>query len=187
MTGFYFVLVELGETVWRELRKRPLLGGLVGFVAIALSFRLVILVASALFSSEPGRMAVSGTISFDGRPLENGVVCFESFSDRKDACVAYVQAGQFQVPRKHGLPPGTYRVRVTQSVSDYSAWSPEREPAKRNPKTTGKPPRTPVLAEAKPLIVPSLIPDRYNRNTELTIEVGRWSSNRVHWELSSLP
>jgi hypothetical protein len=60
---------------------------------------------------------VSGTIRFEGKPLEFGnIQFFTTSAPPAPACGALIQQGDYRVPREHGLEPGKYRVRISSPV-----------------------------------------------------------------------
>lgn len=187
MTGFIYVLSEIGETLWQEARKRPYVGGGVACVALLAALKMLLTIASILFASAPPRFAIAGDVLMDGQPLENGLVSFEDTADARPKAIAYVQKGAFALPGKHGLKAGTYKVRITQPAVDYSAWSPVREPVKAAGSKAQAPASKPPNSAAVPFIAPSAIPGRYNTQSELTVTVGRWSARKVRWDLSTSP
>jgi hypothetical protein len=65
-------------------------------------------------SGGDGRLAVSGTVTVDGKPLEAGAISFapEPGSDANTAG-GVVKQGKFDLPSSAGLKPGKYRVNVT--------------------------------------------------------------------------
>ena len=62
---------------------------------------------------DDGQLAVSGTVTFDGKPLELGTICFQpAGADATDISSITVRNGTFAAPAERGLPPGAYRVTV---------------------------------------------------------------------------
>jgi hypothetical protein len=61
-----------------------------------------------------GRMAITGTVTLEGQPLDDGQVIFEPF-DKSVGTRAQgeIKHGQFSIPRQSGLKPGKYLVRLT--------------------------------------------------------------------------
>ncbi len=92
---------------------------------------------------------VQGAVSWDGKPLADGVVRFVHLDGKGATSSATVTAGAFQAK----LPPGSFRVEFS------------------SPKVTGRrkmydTPESPVVE-----IVDELIPPKYNIRSELTLEV----------------
>ena len=65
-------------------------------------------------SSDPlGRKAISGSVSLDGTPVEQGNIAFEpEGAGAATSSGANITAGKFAIEQEFGLPPGKYRVRV---------------------------------------------------------------------------
>jgi len=92
---------------------------------------------------------VQGTVSWEGKPLVEGVVRFVPLDGKGTTSSATVTSGAFQAK----LAPGVYRVEFS------------------SPKVTGHrkmydTPESPVVD-----IVDELIPPKYNIRSELTVEV----------------
>jgi hypothetical protein len=67
-------------------------------------------------SNPRGSLAVSGTVTFEGQPLDQGSIEFTSLPGETEArSGALIQNGSFSIPAHQGLPPGKYRVRVYSS------------------------------------------------------------------------
>ena len=75
------------------------------------AFALLFLVLAGC--SRDGRMAASGTVTLDGKPLENGGITFQPApgSDGHSAG-GQIANGRFQLAANHGLKPGKYLVIV---------------------------------------------------------------------------
>ena len=73
-----------------------------------------------------GRLAISGNVTFQGSPLDQGTIEFTSTGEGPAALTgAMIQGGSYEVPAAQGLPPGTYRVRISSVAEDASAPPPE--------------------------------------------------------------
>ena len=60
-----------------------------------------------------GRLAVSGAVTFDGKPLELGTISFQPVeTETPNTSAITVRNGTFAAPAERGLPPGAYRVTV---------------------------------------------------------------------------
>lgn len=61
-----------------------------------------------------GRQAISGTVTLQGKPLDRGTISFTSLDPKVAALTgAMIKDGKFSVSADKGLPPGTYRVRIS--------------------------------------------------------------------------
>jgi hypothetical protein len=96
-----------------------------------------------------GRQAVSGTVLFNGQPLDQGRIHFAPVEKGPTESGATIENGKYTVPRESGLVPGTYKVSVfsydrrgAKVQSDEVPGDPgntqfkERIPAKYNVKST---------------------------------------------------
>ena len=87
---------------------------------------LMLLVGTGTFSfagcggpSDPlNRQAVSGEVTLNNQPLDNGSISFDP-EDRENGRPggATIADGKFTIDRERGLPPGTYTVRVNSADS----------------------------------------------------------------------
>jgi len=92
---------------------------------------------------------LSGKVTFQGQPLAQGTIAFFGREEPEQRLSgAMLQEGRFHVAADFGLPPGTYKVKIS---------SPET-PA--NPEMIGG---YPVNVER--------IPAEFNKNSKLVIEV----------------
>jgi hypothetical protein len=78
------------------------------------SIELLVLCLIAIASCNNSRLAVSGNVMVDGKPLEEGTIHFQSDGDPDIKEVgAAVHGGEFELPVSRRLPPGRYRVFVS--------------------------------------------------------------------------
>lgn len=103
------------------------------------------------YQGEP-RYAVSGTVTFDGAPLENGTISFLSTDGKGNPAGNPITKGEFSVPENQGPNKGTYKVSIT--------WQ----------KPTGKQIKSEDTGEMVD-VTQEAIPEKYNKSTELTAEV----------------
>jgi len=91
--------------------------------ASALVVAMVVVVGCSK-SDSGGRMAISGTVNFQGKPLDRGSIQFTSADPGGKAAISggMIQDGKFTLPADQGLAPGKYRVRITSP--DTSATGP---------------------------------------------------------------
>jgi hypothetical protein len=97
------------------------------------------------------RLAINGTVTLDGAPLDSGSIRFASAPGEKlSSAGALIQEGAYHVPQEKGLLPGTYTVEI--SSLDTKA--------------------PPILDRATGMkVAPERIPENYNINTQQTIQV----------------
>ena len=67
--------------------------------------------------NELGRKAISGNVTLDGQPLDQGSIAFEPLSDTGVRSGATISDGAYSVEELKGLPPGEYRVRINSAES----------------------------------------------------------------------
>ena len=114
-------------------------------------FVLAGLVASGCSSPEPAGIAVSGTVEFQGKPLDRGTIEFAPTSDQGTFSGAPIVDGQYQIPAENGLAPGQYSVRISSSEGGAAA-------------AEGPPGESAITAKER-------IPAAYNTATTLKAEV----------------
>ena len=127
---------------------------------------LLVLMAAGCGGDPLGRQAIDGSVTLDGTPLSHGNVRFEPQTvESPISAGAVIDAGKFRIGRERGLPPGVYRVSIScpqmQSAIDQ---------------------QTDAGGQAQ-----ELVPERYNRNTELTATVTSDGTNMFQFELSTSP
>lgn len=59
-----------------------------------------------------GRRAISGLVTFDGAPLEQGSILFEPSEGATTSSGAVINQGKYAIQKDLGLPPGKYRVVI---------------------------------------------------------------------------
>ncbi len=144
-------------------------------------WRRVFVLISLLLISCPGcgpgneqnRQPLSGQVTLDGDPLEAGSISFEPLDATGEAirAGAAIQDGAFRIDQEKGLPPGKYRVRISAGRPAGDADQPAKLP--------GAP---------RPVIVPkSIIPAKYNMNSELEVEIVEGDENEFDFDLVSDP
>ena len=119
-----------------------------------------------------GRLAISGNVTLDGVPLDQGSIRLTSSGTEKlFASGAMIQQGEFYIPKDKGLPPGTYVVEIS---------SPD----------TSVPPVVYQGAPGEPALPPTAperIPPEYNVDSKQTVEVSADRDNHFEFEIASRP
>ena len=120
-----------------------------------------------------GKQSIRGQVSYQGQPMIRGLIEFEPASKEQPASQtsAVIVDGAFQIPGKHGLWPGEYRVRINSAASPSQGESgvlPGTEPANDAHKKSGNPP---------------IIPAKYNRETTLRATVTADGKNDFRFDL----
>ena len=77
-------------------------------------FSLMALAATLVPGCGPSdpRLAVSGTVMFKGRLLDQGRIEFHPPQNNGTMSGAVIQNGRYEIPRDKGLAPATYEVRI---------------------------------------------------------------------------
>ena len=117
------------------------------------------------------RQEVSGSVKFNKGDLANGLIEFDPLDGQATRTDATIQDGQFHLAKHEGLSEGKYLVRISATGRTDPIPVP---PGHKGP---------PVIPKEW---LPIHIPDRYNRNSKLTIEV-KASENNFPFDLASDP
>jgi hypothetical protein len=136
------------------------------FGQVALPAWLLLWVAGLSGCGGPKFYPVSGTVTMDGKPLADAMVVFipESTSEGRFAQAKTDDNGRYvlmQTTTKDGALAGKYKV----SISTFIMGIPEFEP--------------PVPS------IPETVPDKYNDETTLTVEVKPGEPNVFDFDLDS--
>jgi hypothetical protein len=124
--------------------KGIVLAVLGGLVAVSLVFAV-----GCRGSSGPERVALSGKVTLEGKPVEDGQIRFVPQAGTvAPVTIAAIKNGAYDTAVSGGVPVGTHRVEIR-------AYDP-KEPAPRGP---GSPPRK------------QLVPAKYNAGTQLEITI----------------
>lgn len=126
--------------------------------------------ASAGCGSSDGldRKEVSGTVTFDGKPLPNGSIQFQPKAADGGVAVSggsTIEAGRYRIRREQGLTPGTYQVVILSHASSLPGAEDEL------PGQMTKAPK-------------ELIPAQYNVKTTLTAAVTADGKNVFDFDLT---
>jgi hypothetical protein len=114
------------------------------------------------------RLAVSGSVNLDSKPMPEGRIVFEPTADIKGPtaiAVADIKDGKYMIDRAQGPVPGKHKVSITSrpsntiGVNDMPGPAPKREAEK--------------------------IPARYNTQTTLTKDISADSPNQFDFEVTS--
>jgi hypothetical protein len=157
-----------------------------GFAVLAASGAVVI--ASCGTSSDYGvgqRYPVSGTVTYNGQPLEKGMISFVPDTPKSAGATGAIEKGAYAlstVGDRDGARPGKYKVTITSKEDSYSKAQADfqklsgREPGVFVPRHLA----AQAAAEAK-----DNIPAGYGNTstTTLTAEV-KEQSNTINFELS---
>ncbi len=72
-----------------------------------------------------GKLAISGTVTLKGQPLDDGIIEFSSTATRTGASIT---KGKYTIPAANGLAPGKYKVHITAGDGRTPADSPDGMP-----------------------------------------------------------
>jgi len=81
---------------------------------VIIVWSLVIISGCGTTEDPLNRQGVSGKVTFNGQPLANGTVEFQT-EGKGVGSGAVIEQGEFVIPDAKGLPPGEYIVRVSAS------------------------------------------------------------------------
>ncbi len=117
------------------------------FRIVSLGFLSAMLLTGCSDEGSRELVNISGTVTFDGEPLEEGAIEFHPAAGTTEGAV--IENGKYTAT----ISPGTNRVKITASTEHPTRKMPNVEPDK---------PDVPEMVE--------LIPAQYNENTTLSIE-----------------
>jgi len=112
----------------------------------------------------PSRMEISGMVTLDGEPLDQGSIDFRDTAGELPSSGAMISAGAYHIPHEKGLLPGRYQVSIDSAATDGQTASP---------------------TEYSMSIPVSRIPLKYNGKSELTAEVSETGANCFDFALES--
>jgi hypothetical protein len=69
-------------------------------------------VAAGCGDSGPKRYAISGTVTFQGSPIEEGIISFEPLDQGRTMDGATILKGKYTIPKNKGMAVGKYQVRI---------------------------------------------------------------------------
>ena len=115
------------------------------------------------------RLAISGEVTLDGVPLDNGWIRFTSLEREKLlASGAVIQNGRYSIPVQKGLRPGSYRVEMSSPDLDAPPVM-----VRDTPNSMGIP------------AAPERIPPEYNAKSEQVVEVTTDGDNHFVFDITS--
>ncbi len=112
-----------------------------------------------------GRLPISGNVTFQGQPLDQGTIRFTPLEGQSDVgSGAMIQNGSYSLEAHQGLPPGKYRVWISSTEQ-----------------TGGPVEEMPGMAEEAPK---ERIPSQYNDQSTLEAEVTAGGDNKFDFDLT---
>ncbi|WZO97472.1 hypothetical protein EP7_004506 [Isosphaeraceae bacterium EP7] len=115
------------------------------------------------------RVAVSGRLTLDGAPVENGTITFLP-SGAESAVGGLIKAGEYSIAQAEGPVAGSYRVEIRSS----------KKTGRRVADVDGEPGAT-----VEEFV--NDIPTRYNNRSKLTAVIKPGESNQFDFTLESKP
>lgn len=135
--------------------------------AIRLLLATTLIGCAACGDPHDGRQAVSGSVTFQGKPLDRGTITFLPASpDLPTQSGAAIAGGKYSIPRDKGLVPGKYKVAIN-------------SPDGRTPDAGGDAPPGPSGNFASK----DRIPPAYNLDSKEEVEVKRGGSNTFDYKI----
>jgi hypothetical protein len=131
-----------------------------GTIRLAVLLLPILLFVGCGYRSSLERVYVSGKASYAGKPIEVGQIRFIPIEPtRAPITVENIRDGAYETETSGGVPIGTFRVEM-------KMFDPEEY--KNAPRVPGAP------------AVKQLLPDKYNRESELTIAIDSGSDSIEH-------
>ncbi len=126
---------------------------------------LGVLCVAGCGGASDGRQAISGSVTLNGAPLEQGTIEFASV-DGSQQSGGGITNGKYSVPAEQGLLPGKYVVRIS-STEEANPGAPLGPPG----------------PEAETVQNKQLIPPEYNTQSTLTAEVTEDGDNQFDFQI----
>jgi hypothetical protein len=148
---------------------------------------ILVLLVVGCGSDEPLGVGVSGTVTYKGEPIKEGLITFipiEGTNGPKAG--ANIDEGKYAIPRRGALAPGKYRVeiRAFEQTGKETAKSTQQSQMFGRPieKISSDPAVAQELEKLK-MERKNVIPTRYNETSELTKDLPNESQVKVDFEL----
>jgi hypothetical protein len=127
---------------------------------------LVLLISLAGCGARSDRLEITGTVTLDGVPLDEGSIRFTSLGEKKISSGAVVQQGEYRIPQENGLTVGTYHVEITAPDANAPPVMVQVVPGKRGMPTQ-----------------PDRIPPEYNVNSKQRVDVTEDGDNHFVFDI----
>jgi hypothetical protein len=147
-------------------RAKDRMKGIIMRSQVALSLLSLVLVCGAGCSDPNGLQPVSGSVSFQGKPLDQGAIQFLPVDGSPSESGAGIKDGQYSIPVENGLAPGKYKVTVF-SYDESGAKVPDNT----------------MPGDVVGVQFKERIPAKYNTQTSLTAEIEAGKENKVDFQL----
>lgn len=123
----------------------------------------VLFVCGGCGDVEPVGNSVSGTVTFQGKPLDQGSIEFAPAASQDTMTGAPITNGQYSVSAENGLKPGPYQVRITSSTGGQAS-------------TDAMPGEVTEVPKQR-------IPSQFNSQTTLKADVTESGENRFDFDI----
>jgi hypothetical protein len=127
----------------------------------------VLVVAGCPNANPLGRQAVSGSVTLDGAPLDQGSISFQPTSGAATSAGASIAGGQYSIAQEFGLPPGKYRVVISSGTGGGNGLD-----ATGMPGETATPPK-------------DRIPPEWNTNSKHLVEITESGPGEFNFDIQS--
>lgn len=138
------------------------------FCCAALASVVVLVLWSGCGGDPLGRQSLSGSVSFDGAPLDKGTINFSPIDTAAAATGGPIAAGKFAFERQKGLPAGKYRVSINAP-----------KPGTGGTVVEGAMPGDPIAPPQE------LIPAEWNTGSQQVVEVSGSGANEFNFDIKS--
>jgi hypothetical protein len=118
--------------------------------------------------SGPKRYGVKGTVTYKGKPIENGLISFVLVGSEASSGGAAITGGKYELPEVAGLAAGEYEVIISVPTGGPP------------PKESGDEPPGTGAGEKE---TRETLPAKYNSKTELKREVKAGEQNEFNFDL----
>jgi hypothetical protein len=108
---------------------------------------------------------VHGEVTFQGKPLDQGVIVFSPAEDQATLSGGPIKDGRYAVPAESGLAPGKYTVRISSTAGGGAVTGRSSD------------------ADLPELDAQERIPPEYNSQTKLTAEVRATGENKFDYHI----
>ncbi len=110
------------------------------------------------------RQAISGSVTLDGQPLQQGTISFLPLEKKDTSGGATITSGKYSVAREQGLAPGKYKVMISASKSGVAGGQ---------------------EAPGMPVMAAELIPEEYNTKSDKSVDVTVKGPNTFDFDITS--
>lgn len=137
-----------------------------------LALAIAVVALAGCGDSGPKRYGVKGTVSYKGKPIENGLISFVLVGSEASSGGAAITDGKYEIPEAIGLPAGEYEVIISVPVAAGAA---PKEPMGGEEEAPGEGAGDKETRET--------LPAKYNSMTELKREVKAGEKNEFNFDL----